>query len=57
MASVPAPVIGEPVTLKNAGTVAATLVTVPVPVTVTQVGALAPFDCSTWPKVPAAENA
>ena len=57
MASVPVVVIGEPVTLKNAGTLAATLVTVPVPVTVVQVGALAPFDCRTWPEVPATENA
>jgi hypothetical protein len=47
MASVPVVVIGDPVTLKNAGTVAATLVTVPVPDTVVQVGALAPFDCNT----------
>jgi hypothetical protein len=57
MARVPAAVIGEPVTLKNAGTVAATLVTVPVPVTVAQVGALAPLDFKTCPEVPAAENA
>jgi hypothetical protein len=56
-ASVPAVVIGDPVTLRNAGTVAATLVTVPVPVTVAQVGALAPFDCRTWPEVPAAVKA
>ena len=56
-ASVPAAVIGDPVTLKNAGTVAATLVTVPTPVTVVQVGALAPLDFRTWPEVPTAENA
>jgi hypothetical protein len=57
IASVPAAVIGEPVTLRNAGTVAATLVTVPTPVTVTQVGAPAPFDFNTCPEVPATENA
>ena len=49
--------IGDPVTLRNAGTVAATLVTVPVPVTVVQVGALAPLDFRTCPEVPTAENA
>jgi hypothetical protein len=46
-ANVPEVVIGDPVTCKNAGTVIATLVTVPVPETVAQVGAPLPVDCNT----------
>jgi hypothetical protein len=47
IASVPVVVIGEPEILKNAGTVAATLVTVPEPLAVVQVGAPAPEDVRT----------
>lgn len=57
IAKVPVVVTGEPEMLKNAGTVAATLVTVPVPVTVVQVGTPVPAEVSTCPEVPAALNA
>jgi hypothetical protein len=56
-AKVPEVVIGEPEMLKNAGTVAATLVTDPVPAMVAQVGVPAPPEVSTCPKVPAAVKA
>jgi hypothetical protein len=46
-ANVPAPVIGEPDTLKKAGTVAATLVTVPLVAGLAQVGAPAVVAVST----------
>jgi hypothetical protein len=55
-AKVPDAVIGEPETeIKPPVNVCATLVTVPVPVTVVHVGAPAPPDVSTWPDVPAGE--
>ena len=56
-ASVPAAVTGEPPTEKMAGSVSATEVTVPAPVTVNQDGlAPAPPDCNTWPLVPGART-
>lgn len=55
IAKVPVVVTGEPETLKNVGTVAATLVTVPV-VGVAHVGPLAPAEVNTCPEVPAAVN-
>ena len=51
IANVPLVVIGEPDTDKNDGTVAATLVTVPLD-GVTQVGALVALLCKTCPDVP-----
>ena len=54
MARVPAVVMGEPEMLRNVGTVAATLVTEPVPVTVAQVGDPVPPEVSTCPEMPAA---
>ena len=54
IASVPVVVIGEPEMLKNVGTVAATDVTVPVPVIVVQVGIPVPAEVRTCPDVPAA---
>lgn len=57
-ANVPEAVIGEPETeIKPPVNDCATLVTVPVPVTVVHVGAPAPPDVSTCPDVPAAEYA
>ena len=57
-AKVPAAVMGEPETeIKPPVNVCATLVTVPVPVTVVHVGAPDPPDVSTWPDVPAGEYA
>jgi len=57
-ANVPDAVIGEPETeIKPPVNDCATLVTVPVPVTVVHVGAPDPPDVSTWPDVPAAEYA
>jgi hypothetical protein len=55
IAKVPVVVTGEPETLKNVGTVAATLVTVPV-VGVVHVGAVAPAEVNTCPADPAALN-
>jgi hypothetical protein len=57
IAKVPVVVTGEPEMLRNAGTVAATLVTVPAPLTVVHVGAVVPVEVSIWPAVPAAVNA
>lgn len=56
IASVPVVVMGEPEMLKNVGTVAATDVTVPVPVIVAQVGIPVPAEVRTCPDVPAAVN-
>jgi len=53
IAKVPVVVMGEPAKLKNAGTLAATLVTVPVPPTVVHVGAsVVPALVKTCPTVP-----
>lgn len=53
-ANVPELVIGEPETLINVGTVAETLVTVPLVAGFAQVGAPAVVAVNTWPVVPAA---